>query len=97
MQFALKLSSGAPDLERLRQALRTADPSSMVDMEQDGASLRIASSLDSDRLSSVITDAGHAVACGELERLPYECCCGGCAVSSRHTNTRAAAVTCRSC
>ena len=77
MQFTVKLAGTTPDTDAIRQALTDADPSAMVDIEPNGQTLRIASSLETDQLSTLITRAGHPVAESEIQRLPSECC-GGC-------------------
>lgn len=77
MQFTVKLAGTTPDTDAIRQALTDVDPSAMVDIEPNGQTLRIASALETDQLSTLITQAGHPVAEGDLDRVPSECC-GGC-------------------
>lgn len=77
MQFAVNIAGAAPDIDTIRQVLSEADASAMADIEPNGETLRIASSLETDQLSTLITQAGHPVAESDIQRLPFECC-GGC-------------------
>lgn len=77
MQFAVKLAGITPDIDAVRQVLHEADPSAMADIEPNGQTLRIASSLETDQLSTLITQSGHPVSESDIQRLPSECC-GGC-------------------
>lgn len=77
MQFSVKLAGPAPDTAAIRQVLCEADPSSMVDMNPDGQSLRIACSMPSEQLATLIRQAGYPLVSGDMQQLPSECC-GGC-------------------
>lgn len=77
MQFTIKLAGTTPDIAVIEDALRQIDPSALVDIDSDSDSLRVATSIESDTLAALISQAGTPVIERDLERVP-SVCCGGC-------------------
>ena len=77
MQFKIKIAGSVPDVGAIQHAIRAVDPSSMVDIDRSGRTLRVAASVDALHLLGMMNQAGYPVAEDQLERVPSECC-GGC-------------------
>ena len=77
MQFTIKLAGTTPDTSVIEDALRQVDPSAIVDIDSASDSLRVATSIESNALAVLISQAGTAVIERDLERVP-SVCCGGC-------------------
>lgn len=77
MEFHIAFSGTAPDPARIEDAIRSVDPSAMVDIEPNADTLRIAASMDVVELAALISMAGFAVAPSQVTRIA-SICCGGC-------------------
>ena len=77
MEFHIPLASGMPDVELIREAIETVDPSALVDIDPAGPTLRVSAALDACELTSLISGTGHAVSLEQITQLPSTCC-GGC-------------------
>lgn len=77
MKFNIRTNGRPVDLASVEQALLSADPAGMVDLDGLNNVLRVSTYLDGAGLQSLITDAGFSVPLGDVEQMPSECC-GGC-------------------
>lgn len=77
MEFHIKTNGPLPDLGTIDAAIRTVDPSALVDFDPASHALRVAASVDAAQLVSLIRQAGYPVAPDQVEQLP-SICCGGC-------------------
>jgi hypothetical protein len=77
MQFRLRITRPGLDPRGLEDALRTADPAAMLDLDPAGMHLRVATTLGKAELSQRLTAAGCATTPESLQDVPSECC-GGC-------------------
>lgn len=77
MEFHIRFSGTAPDPEVVEEAIRTVDPSVVVDIEPGTGTLRIAACVDAIELAALVSRAGLVVAPSQVIRLP-SICCGGC-------------------
>ncbi len=77
MEFHIKMTGPMPDLGAIDDAIRAVDPAALVDVDQAGDILRVATSVDSIELVSLINAAGYVVAGHQVTQLPSTCC-GGC-------------------
>ena len=77
MEFHIKLSGPAPDAGVIEEAIRTIDPSALVDIDPASPTVRVATSVDAPQLVALLGMAGYAVAPQQVTQLP-SICCGGC-------------------
>jgi hypothetical protein len=77
MQFKLELGAPVTDLPRLQAALLSLDPAALVDIDDAGTRLRVASILDAEALYRLVAGAGYPVERSRIVGVPSECC-GGC-------------------
>ena len=77
MEFHISFSGTAPDPELIEEAIRTVDPSAMVDIEPAADTLRIAASVNIVELAALISTTGFQVAPSQVTRIA-SICCGGC-------------------
>ncbi|RYZ75063.1 MAG: hypothetical protein EOP91_00310 [Lysobacteraceae bacterium] len=77
MEFHIDLASQAVNLEKVEQALRAIDPAALVDLDQDGRTLRIAAGLAAPELQGLLQATGLSLATGQVMQQP-SVCCGGC-------------------
>ena len=77
MEFHIKLTVPAPDLDAIEQAIGTLDPSVLVDVDPSGRMLRVATSIDGAQLVALLGHAGYPVTADQVTQLPA-ICCGGC-------------------
>jgi copper chaperone CopZ len=77
MEFHVKTTGCAPDVDVILEAVRAVDPSAMVDIDPSGDMLRVAASVDATALIALVNQAGYAVAPDQVIQLP-SICCGGC-------------------
>jgi hypothetical protein len=75
LEFHIQMGGARPDVPRLDEALRNADPAAFVDLH--GATLRVATSLGIAELRSVIALAGYPLPADQVMPQP-SICCGGC-------------------
>lgn len=77
MKFNIRTNGRPLDFASVEQALLSADPAAMIDLDGLNNVLRVSTYLDGAGLQGVFTDAGFSVPLGDVEQLPSECC-GGC-------------------
>ncbi|MGY0799028.1 hypothetical protein ACW7G0_08250 [Lysobacter sp. A286] len=77
MEFHVSAAGPLPDADAVEAAIRELDPSALVDVDPTGQLLRIAASIDSTELVSLINQAGYPVTPEQVRQLP-SICCGGC-------------------
>jgi hypothetical protein len=77
MEYHIQLSGSAADPEVIADAIRTVDPSALVDIEPAADTLRISASVDVVELAALISQTGFAVAPSQVSRIASTCC-GGC-------------------
>lgn len=77
MKFNIHTHGRPVDLASVEQALLSADPAGMIDLDGLNNVLRVSTYLDGAGLQSLITDAGFSVPQGDVELVPSDCC-GGC-------------------
>jgi hypothetical protein len=73
MEFHIRLSGSAPDPDIIEDAIRSVDPSALVDIDPASATLRIAASVSVKELVALIGRTGLPVAPSHPS-----ICCGGC-------------------
>lgn len=76
MQFQINTAGEIPDVGAIEDAIRTVDPSALVDLDAAGR-IRIAATIDVPQLSALINLAGYPISPQQVQLLPSECC-GGC-------------------
>jgi hypothetical protein len=77
MEFSLRTKGAAIDLAALERRLVAIDPAALLDLDESGQTLRIATTATGDELLACLRAAGMAAAAGDLDQLP-SVCCGGC-------------------
>jgi hypothetical protein len=77
MEFHIRLAGAAPDPAAIEDALRSVDPSALVDIDPLSPTLRIATSVDARQLVALVAQAGYPIAPHQVTQLP-SLCCGGC-------------------
>lgn len=77
MEFHIKMTGSIPDLGAIEHALRTADPSALVDIAPEGDALRVAASVEAAQVAVLVSRAGYPVAEDQVLQVP-SICCGGC-------------------
>jgi copper chaperone CopZ len=77
MEFHIELVGAAPDMDAVKDAVQTVDPAALVDIDPSGRELRVATSVESAELISLIRQAGYAVEADQVSQVPSTCC-GGC-------------------
>ena len=76
MEFHISMP-GPIDPGAIEHALRTADPSALVDIDPATQALRVAASVDVAQLLAVLHRAGYPVHRAQVMQVP-SICCGGC-------------------
>jgi hypothetical protein len=76
MEFHIRLSGSAPDPDIIEDAIRSVDPSALVDIDPASATLRIAASVSVKELVALIGRTGLPVAPSQVTHLPSMCCAG---------------------
>jgi hypothetical protein len=77
MEFHIRMAASLPELGEIDDAIRSLDPAALVDIDETGELVRVATSLRSRELVALITDAGYPLAEHQVTQLP-SICCGGC-------------------
>ena len=77
MEYHIDISGPAPDLVAVEDALLSADPSALVDIDPASSKLRVATSVDARQLAVLLGQAGYPVTPEQITQLP-SICCGGC-------------------
>lgn len=77
MEFHVKTTGWAPDVNLIREAVRAVDPSALVDIDPAGGMLRVAAAVDAAALIALVNQAGYTVMPDQVIQLP-SICCGGC-------------------
>jgi hypothetical protein len=77
MEFHIRFSGSAPDPDIIEDAIRSVDPSALVDIDPASDTLRIAASVSVKELVALIGRTGLPVAPSQVTQLP-SICCGGC-------------------
>jgi len=77
MEFHITFAGSPPDPIPVEDAIRTLDPSALVDVDPASPTLRIATSVDARQLVALLGQAGYPVAPQQVMQLP-SICCGGC-------------------
>lgn len=77
MEFEIGLAGQAPDMRKVEDAIRAADPAAVVGLDLDGKTLRVAAVVSVPELATLLTQAGCPVASYRIVQLP-SVCCGGC-------------------
>ena len=77
MEYHIDISGPAPDLVAVEDALLSADPSALVDIDPASPKLRVATSVDARQLAVLLGQAGYPVTPEQITQLP-SICCGGC-------------------
>jgi len=77
MEFHIRMAATLPELAVIDEAIRSLDPAALVDIDESGALVRVATSLRAGELVSVINRVGHPIADTQVTQLP-SVCCGGC-------------------
>ena len=87
-EVALLTNPGALKLETangmIENVIGTVDPSVLVDVDQVGQTLRVATSMDATRLVALIGLAGYSVSQDQVTQVP-SICCGGCRAEAAST------------
>lgn len=77
MEFNVNVAGVALDMGAIEEAIWKADASGVVDLDPTGPTLRVAASVSSAELVSLLNAAGCPVAQDQVQQLP-SVCCGGC-------------------
>ncbi|MGY0556640.1 hypothetical protein [Lysobacter sp. A421] len=77
MEFHISVVGAVPDTDAIEASICEVDPSALVDIDPTGQLLRVATSIDSVELVSLINHAGYPVSSDQVRQLP-SICCGGC-------------------
>lgn len=77
MEFHLVLPHAAIHVDGIDRAITALDPAAVVDLAPDGATVRMATSLDLARIRDALAAAGVSVAARQVVQLP-SVCCGSC-------------------
>ena len=77
MEFHIRFSGTAPDPDIIEDAIRSVDPSALVDIEPGTETLRIAATVGAVQLAALVSLAGFPVAPSQVIQIP-SVCCGGC-------------------
>ncbi len=77
MEFHVKTTGWAPDVDVILDAVRAVDPLALVDIAPAGDMLRVAAAVDAAGLIALVNQAGYAVLPEQVIQLPSTCC-GGC-------------------
>lgn len=77
MEFHIRFAGSAPDPARVEEAIRSLDPSALVDVDPASPTLRVATSIGARQLVALVGQAGYPVALQQVAQRP-SICCGGC-------------------
>lgn len=77
MEFHIHLAGARPDLQAVEVSVLDADPAALVDLDANGATLRVAGAFTAVDLVVLMRQAGYPVTPEQVEQLP-SICCGGC-------------------
>ncbi|MDQ2701418.1 MAG: hypothetical protein M3Y70_01075 [Pseudomonadota bacterium] len=77
MEYRIRVPRPLPAFDAIEDAIRTADPAAVVDIDGEGTTLRIATFLPRIEVAGLVTAAGHPVPHDRVQQLP-SICCGGC-------------------
>jgi hypothetical protein len=77
MEYRIDLNEAVVDLATIEDAVRSVDPSALVDIDPAGGALRIAATVAEGELLALVRSAGLLVSQRQVLRLP-SICCGGC-------------------
>ncbi|MFS8064583.1 MAG: hypothetical protein ACMG5Z_08320 [Luteimonas sp.] len=77
MEFHIRMPASLPELGVIDDAIRSLDPAALVDIDETGELVRVATSLRPGELVSLINAIGYPVADEQVTQLP-SVCCGGC-------------------
>lgn len=77
MEFHITMTGQVPEIGAIEQAIRTVDPSALVDIDPASGILRVAAWVDADQLVSLISQAGCPADRQQVKQIP-SICCGGC-------------------
>jgi len=78
MEFHIATHDMRPDLDAIQDTLFDIDSNAMVDLDANGATLRISSFVTIADLIEVLRRTGWNVGEEQVEQMPT-ICCGGCA------------------
>ena len=77
MEFHIRMAASLPELGVIDAAIRSIDPAALIDIDEAGRLVRVATSLPAAELVSLIKAVGHPLAADRVTQLP-SVCCGGC-------------------
>lgn len=77
MQFNIFLQVPHIDIAAIETALQDLDPAGLLDLDQDGKTLRVSTSVTQNELATVLGKAGYSTPLDQIEQVP-SVCCGGC-------------------
>jgi hypothetical protein len=77
VEFHIALHGSVPDVRTLEDALRSADPSAIADVDRGRAILRVESWLEAGELLVLLRASGLPLDRAQIVQLP-SICCGGC-------------------
>jgi hypothetical protein len=77
MEFSFRTTGAAIDLAALERRLVAIDPAAVLDLDESGQTLRVATTATCDELLACLRAAGMEADAGDLDQLP-SVCCGGC-------------------
>ncbi len=77
MEFHINTTGMQPNLETIEDAIRTLDPSAVVDLDPAGPVLRVAAAASARDLIALLDRIGYPVQAEQVRQLPSTCC-GGC-------------------
>ena len=77
MEFHIDTTGMHPNLDTIDDAIRTLDPSAVVDLAPAGSMLRVAAAASAAELIALLGRIGYPVQAGQVRQLP-SICCGGC-------------------
>jgi|LNAP01.1.fsa_nt_gb hypothetical protein len=77
MEFNIRLHSAQIELPAIETALQELDPAGLVDMDEQGKTLRVSANVTESELAMILGKVGCPTPLDQIERVP-SICCGGC-------------------